>query len=181
MRIYKVLFFLVPVILLAACKPGRPDGVLGPKQMVPLLVDVHLVDGSLAEVSQIPDSLFKYGFNRYDAVFKRYKTDSLQFKKSYAWYTNEPDQLYDIYVKVSDIIKAKADSLLKVRMRADSLEQVKQSKIMAAKAKKMADSVAKAEKRKTDSIAKTNKGKADSIRKKLKADSAAKKQKPKVI
>ncbi|MDT3402072.1 DUF4296 domain-containing protein [Mucilaginibacter terrae] len=181
MRIYKVLFFLVPVILLAACKPGRPDGILSPKQMVPLLVDVHLVDGNLANVAQMPDSLFKYGFNQYDAVFKQHKTDSVQFKKSFAWYANEPDQLYEVYVKVTDILKAKSDSSLKVIAKADSLERVKQTKIMAAKAKKMADSVKKAEKRKNDSIAKTSKGKADLIRKKLKTDSVAKKQKTKVI
>ncbi len=171
MRIYKILFFFAAVVMLASCKQGRPDGILSPKQMVPLLVDVHIVDGSLSNVPAMPDSLFKHGVSRYDKLFKAHGADSVQFRKSFAWYANEPDQLYDIYVKVSDIIKAKADSSLKARAKTDSLLQVKQNKLLAERAKRVADSVRKAEKRK-----------ADSIRKKAKTDSTVKKPvKPKLL
>lgn len=175
MRKYKTLFFLVPVILLSACKPGRPDGVLSPEKMIPLLVDVHIVDGSLAEIPQMPDSLYKHGMRQYDVVFKAHKVDTAQFRKSYAWYSNNPDQFFEIYENVSAIIKTRADSAVKAKAKADSLEQVKQSKILAARAKHMADSIKRVEKRKADSI---KKAKADTAAKPVKA---AKAIKPKVL
>ena len=179
MRLYKILFFLVSVILLSACKPGRPNGVLSPDQMVPLLVDIHLVDGSIAEVPQIPDSLYKYGMNNYSAVFKAHEVDTAQFRKSFAWYSNQPDEFYEIYDKVTSIIKAKSDSAIKVKARIDSLEQVKQNKILAARAKRFADSVKRADKRKADSIKKN--AKADTLVKTKKPNKPVKAVKPKIL
>jgi len=175
MRQYKILFFLVPVILLSACKPGRPNGVLSPKQMVPLLVDLHIVDGSLADIPQIPDSLYKHGMRKYDAVFKAHEVDTAEFRKSYAWYSNKPDDFYEIYDNVATIIKTKADSAIKAKAKTDSLEQVKQNKILAARAKHMADSIKRVEKRKADSI---KKAKADTL---VKTKKAAKAIKPKLL
>jgi hypothetical protein len=163
MRIYKILFFLIPIFLLS-CGTKIPAGILDHEQMTGLLVDIHIVDGSLFEVAQDPDSLFKYGINKYQYVFKQHKTDSTQFKKSFKYYTNKPDQLFEIYEEVTKVIKAKSDSSLKIRAKIDSLERIKQNKINERLAKRAADSIARLNKIKADSIAKKKAGSTKKIK-----------------
>jgi len=162
MRNYKILFFL-PLLFLLSCKDKTAEGILNSEQMQALLVDVHIVDGALYEVSGEPDSLFKYGSGKYELIFKKHHTDSTQFKKSYLYYTNRPDELYKIYEKVVPAIKFKADSATKIKRKADSLENIKQQKINEATAKRAADSVKRVNDKKL---------KADSLKKKPKSTTA---------
>jgi len=164
MRIYKILFFL-PLLFLLSCKDEKAAGILSHEDMQALLVDVHIVDGTVFELSPEPDSLYKYTSGKYARVFQKHHTDSTQFKKSFSYYTNRPDELLEIYEKVVPAIKFKADSAATVKRKADSLENIRQQKIIQAKAKHTADSV----KRVND-----QKAKADSLKKK-----PAKKQTPK--
>jgi hypothetical protein len=140
MRNYKILFFL-PLLFLLSCKDKPAEGILNSEQMQALLIDVHIVDGALYEVSSEPDSLFKYGSGKYEQVFKKHHTDSTQFKKSFYYYTNRPDELYKIYEKIVPAIKFKADSAITVRRKADSLENIRLQKISQSAAKRAADSV----------------------------------------
>ncbi|WP_345947562.1 DUF4296 domain-containing protein [Mucilaginibacter sp. PAMB04274] len=156
MHLYKNLFFLV-AIFFVSCGDDVPKGILTHQQMAGVLVDVHIIDGSLMEIAQQPDTLYKYSANRYLQVFKQHDTDSAQFRKSFSYYANKPDQLFDIYEKVLPIIKAKSDSATKVKVRADSLERIRQNKINEKIAKRVADSVARLNKDKADSVAKIKK------------------------
>ncbi|GAB2978757.1 hypothetical protein GCM10027049_12900 [Mucilaginibacter puniceus] len=99
-----------------------PDGIIEPDEMTNLMVDVHLVDGSIQYIDfQEPDSLYKYGIKRYDNVFKQHHTDSLQFKKSLEYYSLHTKQLEEMYAEVTQILQAKNDSLNKI----DSLNRIK--------------------------------------------------------
>jgi hypothetical protein len=111
MRIYIILFFLVP--LLFSCKSDTPPGILDQEQMAAVLVAVHLVNGTMASVPQHPDSLYKYGTGKYQLVFKQHHTDSAQFRKSFRYYTSKPDKLDAVYDDVIKLLKAKADSITK--------------------------------------------------------------------
>ncbi|MGZ3752375.1 MAG: DUF4296 domain-containing protein, partial [Mucilaginibacter sp.] len=76
MHKYNKLFFSV-LIFLAACKgSGTPGGIIKQDQMTGLLTEIHIADGSMYNVIQVPDSLYKYGTARYLAIFKKYHTDS---------------------------------------------------------------------------------------------------------
>lgn len=164
MRIYIILFFL-PVLFLLSCKDKKDPGILSHEDMQALLVDVHIVDGTLFEVPAFPDSLYKYSSGKYQRVFEKHHTDSTQFKKSFIYYTNRPDELFDIYEKVVPAIKVKADSAAKVKRKADSLENIRQQKISAAIAKRAADSIKRINNKKL---------KADSLKiKKKQPDSTA--------
>jgi hypothetical protein len=85
--------------------------------MISLLTEVHIVDGSMYSLSQNPDSLYKYGLNRYLSVFKKYHTDSAQFKKSLKYYTTQPDELEAMYDQVLANLKQKTDSLNKLQQK----------------------------------------------------------------
>lgn len=113
MRIYIILFFLAPVIFISCKGKDTPPGILDKEAMAALLVDVHLVDGSLSSVPQFPDTLYKYGMGKYLSVFKLHHTDSTQFKKSFKYYVNKPDQLEAVYDDVINRLKQKTDSLNK--------------------------------------------------------------------
>ena len=117
MRKYITLFFSV-TFFLSACKGGKaPDEIINHDQMIVLLTQVHIVDGSLYAVSQNPDSLYKYGTDRYLALFKRYHTDSVQFRKSLKYYTTQPVELTTIYDQVLANLKQKTDSLTKRQLK----------------------------------------------------------------
>jgi hypothetical protein len=161
MRIYKVLFFL-PLLFLLSCKSKVPAGILGSEEMKSLLIDIHIVDGQLASVPATPDSLFKHSASFYQQVFEQHHTDSTQFAKSFNYYTNQPDQMFEIYDGVYNVIKVKADSAVKVNTKKDSLERARQAKLAAQLAKRTADSVKRVNKARADSI----------LKKKTRADAA---------
>jgi hypothetical protein len=133
MHKYNRLFFSV-LIFLAACKGGKaPEGIIKKEQMINLLTEVHIVDGSMYNVMQIPDSLYKHGTNIYLTLFKKYHTDSAQFRKSFKYYSTNPEMLRTIYEQITKNLKLKTDSVNKLsqiqidkdnKRRTDSLSKL---------------------------------------------------------
>jgi hypothetical protein len=113
MRKYIFLFFSVLPFLLA-CNGGTPDGIIKQDKMVALLTQVHLTDGTLLSIQQDPDTLYKYGTARFIALFKKYGTDSGQFRRSFIYYSSQPDKLLEIYDKVAKNLQAKTDSITRL-------------------------------------------------------------------
>ncbi|MCO5934958.1 DUF4296 domain-containing protein [Mucilaginibacter sp. RB4R14] len=113
MQKYISLFFL-GLICLTACKRNSvPNDIIQEQQMISLLTDIHLTDGAIYSAPQVPDSLYKYGRAKYDAVFKKHHTTDAEFKKSLKYYSVHPEQVQDMYNKIDAVIKAKIDSINK--------------------------------------------------------------------
>ncbi|MES2265917.1 MAG: DUF4296 domain-containing protein [Bacteroidota bacterium] len=113
MQKYISLFFLGLICLTACESKEAPKDIIQEQQMIALLTDLHLTDGTLYMVQQTPDSLYKYGRAKYDAVFKKHHTTDAEFKKSFKYYSFHPEQVQDMYVKIDAILKAKTDSVNK--------------------------------------------------------------------
>ena len=79
MHKYITLFFSVSLLLFSCSGDKTPDGVINHKKMTNLLTELHLVDGRMYGIFQSADSINKYGLIRYNALFKRYQTDSVTF------------------------------------------------------------------------------------------------------
>lgn len=125
---YITLFFSVSLFLIS-CKGGdTPEGIIEQKKMTSLLVEVHLVDGRMFSLLQNQDSINRYGTSRYDALFKRYHTDSTTFKKSLHYYAMEPVILQKMYDTILSRLKIKTDSLNKVQRKTDSLKRLEINK-----------------------------------------------------
>jgi hypothetical protein len=124
MRKYIVLFFSA-LLLLAACH-STPAGVLNPKQMTQVLTDIHIVDGELGMIPQIPDSTYKYGMAKYLEVFKKDHVDSAEFRWSFKYYTMHPEQLVTIYDSVLARLSTKTDSITRI-IAKNNLAQAKAS------------------------------------------------------
>jgi hypothetical protein len=114
MHKYNKLFFSVLLFLAACISNTVPDGIIKEDQMVSLLTDLHIVDGSMYTVMQQPDSLYKHGTGRYLAIFKKYNTDSVGFKKSFKYYCSNPETLETMYQQITATLKLKTDSINKL-------------------------------------------------------------------
>lgn len=121
MRKYITLFFLI-LIFLPACKGDRNSAaIISHDRMINLLTDVHIADGSLYEVMQSPDTLYKYGIAKYINLFKSYHTDTAGFRKSMDYYSKRPEELIVMYDQVLKNLKMKSDSLAKEQQKVHVL------------------------------------------------------------
>ena len=136
MRFYKSLFSLLLLCLFACGNDAKPSNLIDKKQFIPLLVDVHLVDGYMGIGSQLPDSLNIRGIGLYQQVFKKYGVDSVQFKKSFQYYSRNLADMNEIYDSVVHRLTFKNDSISKY----NAAQEVKRAKIrtdsLAKEAKK---------------------------------------------
>jgi hypothetical protein len=123
MQKYISLFFSVLLFLTACQSQEPPKGVLNENDMLNLLLDIHITDGSVYQVPQVPDSLYKYSSTKYVALFKRHHTTDAVYKTSLKYYSKQPEQIQAIYAKLETIIKAKVDSLNKVTAAAAKAAQ----------------------------------------------------------
>jgi len=166
MRFYLRLFFCVSLFF-TSCKEkdNVPDNVLPQHEMAELLTDMHIVDGSLYNIPQSPDSLAKHGLGLYMGVFKVHHTDTATFSRSIKFYSTHLTMLTNIYTGIEGRLQKKIDSLQKHKPKVNT------------------DSIAKANLlRKTDSLRRVKeKLKADSLQQvKLKKKKTPKKGKHKI-
>ncbi|SDE69360.1 protein of unknown function [Mucilaginibacter pineti] len=111
MHKYLILFFSATLFLCGCKGNGTPSGIIKPEVMTGLLLQIHLIDGSLYSSVQMPDSLYKYGHGKYEAALKKFHVDSAQFRKSMNYYANESGKLYAIYDSVDNKLKKLTDSV----------------------------------------------------------------------
>ncbi|QEC75144.1 DUF4296 domain-containing protein [Mucilaginibacter ginsenosidivorax] len=196
---YLTLFFSVTLFLCGCKSDSVPSKFIQPQKMTGLLVQIHLIDGSLYNGLQGGDSLYKYGMGKYLDAFRKFDTDSAQFRKSMQYYASEPDKLFKIYDSVEVRIKTMSDSvnlaqnkqrattqkadslkadsvrkaLLKPKTPAQKADSVKQAKIrervMAHKADSLKADLAKQAKTKRAMNSKIDSAKKLKHRKKLNA------------
>lgn len=157
MHKYLILFFSVTLFLCACKSNGVPNGVIKPDVMANLLAEVHIIDGSLYNGFQSPDTLYKYGMGNYLATFEKFHTDSATFRKSMNYYATDPDKLSTIYDQVDAKIKVLSDSVNLIQskkrqatLKADSLktDSIKKAQKKMSKAELRADSLKKVKEQK---------------------------------
>ena len=128
MRKYITLFFSASLFLFSCKNDKTPDDIIPHDRMVNLMTEVHLIDGRMYSIVISQDSLAKYGTLRYDALFKRYHTDSAQFNKSMKYYVRRPEELQKMYEKILSNLRQKSDSLMKIQRVKDSLQRLELKK-----------------------------------------------------
>lgn len=98
---------IAAILLCTACSSTEtavPEDVISAEQMVPILVDIHLVEGSrngaiiLGDTNKIEDY--------YAKVYQKYGISDEYFKTSFAYYSGNPEVFIPIYKQVLDSLKA---------------------------------------------------------------------------
>lgn len=102
MRISCFLLRAFLVIAFVSCNPASPrkKDLIPEKLMVPLLVDMHIVN-SMISVSNM--RMYYLGIDTsglFDPVFSKYHTNRKNFDLTIAYYSKRPDRLEKIYNKV---------------------------------------------------------------------------------
>jgi hypothetical protein len=109
---YISLFFSVTLLLYSCRGNGGSGNIIPHNEMTDLLLDMHLIDGSIySSISQNPDTLYKYDMDRFVVLFKHYHVDSVQFRKSFKYYTLRPVELSAMYAAIMARLQKKIDSL----------------------------------------------------------------------
>ena len=94
--------------LLAACKPGRPSGILSESKMEKVLVDYHLAQG-MAEASEGNKDVIRYKYIQ--AVFRKHKITEATFDSSMIYYSRNAEKLALIYKNVTRRVEAQATKM----------------------------------------------------------------------
>ncbi|MGM0551725.1 MAG: DUF4296 domain-containing protein [Bacteroidota bacterium] len=108
-------------MLLLGCTKPIPKHVIPPKEMVPLLVEIHLADGLLgvtqyrAKIAQLDTT------NLYDAILQRYGYSRKDLDTSFYYYSTDIDRFDAIYNEVLEQLNEQETLLRKKQMNADSL------------------------------------------------------------
>jgi hypothetical protein len=100
----KYLFITVLVIFFVSCRQPKeeiPADVLPIEKMVPVMIDIHLVEAAVSSKNLPRDSsIIVYDLYEKD-VFKKYSIQDSIYRKSFNYYTSHPalmDKLYEMVV-----------------------------------------------------------------------------------
>lgn len=102
---------LAPAILaliLLACSPSRPSGIMSERKMTDVLVDFHLAQGMAEAAGQNAD------VNRYkyiQAVFAKHHITEAQFDSSMIYWSGQSEDFVHIYDNVLQRVKAEAERM----------------------------------------------------------------------
>ena len=89
----------------------NPETVLTPEQMMPIMVDIHVIEGARNGSIMLSDT---NGIEDYYAkVYEKYGITEDQFKSSFAFYSDNPTVFIPIYEEVLDSLKANGAVLAK--------------------------------------------------------------------
>lgn len=121
MRYSQHVIFLAMLVLQACSGNNLPAGVLSKKQMVPIIVDIHLseaINTQKYNISMIRDSLPE---DLYLSICKKFKLDRSVIEKSLHYYGKHTREYIPIYDEVLNVlsemdVKAKSDTLRPVHV-----------------------------------------------------------------
>ncbi|MGB1183697.1 MAG: DUF4296 domain-containing protein [Schleiferiaceae bacterium] len=93
------------VMLFACARPVEPipKSIIAPDDMVPIMVDVHIIEGArngtliLGDTNQLEDY--------YSKLYKKYNITASLFKESFSFYSDHPEHFIPIYERVVDSLK----------------------------------------------------------------------------
>ena len=93
------IFVLLIIALLVSCG-GKPKGVLSEKEMVAVITDLNLAEGTLS-VAGISWTNKQEKEAYYNSVFEKHNITLAQLDTSFVWYARTPAKLEDIYEKIN--------------------------------------------------------------------------------
>ncbi len=108
---YTVSVLFILFIGCASPEVKIPQNVLTPEQMMPIMVDIHVIEGARNGAIMLGDT---NGIEDYYAkVYEKHGITEDQFKSSFAFYSDNPTVFIPIYEEVLDSLKANGALLAK--------------------------------------------------------------------
>lgn len=85
-----------------SCSDKQPEGVLSRKDMINVLVRIHLAEAKANNSYLTNDTLKIFYQSLEDSIFKKYNTSKAGFEKSYQYYLQKPKEMDKMYAEVVD-------------------------------------------------------------------------------
>lgn len=96
----RLLLLFFGIIFFTSCNTGSvPKDILDKDEMINVLTDVHLADGYASVV--YADSSRNEIAAMYQAIYKKYNTDSIGIRKSLEFYSKDPAELKIMYETIN--------------------------------------------------------------------------------
>ncbi len=103
----KVIVALILTICLFSCSSDKPKGILDEEKMTVVLQEVMLLENYYQTKYGSP-SVYKAALDSsVEVIFKKYKTNKLQFSKSFDFYAQNPDLLKQIQFNIIESLNSK--------------------------------------------------------------------------
>lgn len=113
------------LILLVGCKEEKPKDILSKETMTVLLMDIYIGEGKVSSLSLKRDSSLAI-FDAYEKrIFEKHQIDREQYKKSLAYYYDNPLELEEIYDRVLDSLNLKEQKLKESKKTVNDEEERK--------------------------------------------------------
>ncbi len=93
--------------------PPKPDNLLSPAQLVPLLADMQVAEARAQHSARAPDTIQALYQGQETEILRRRGVTSQQFQQSYAHYAARPAELEAIYKTLTDTL-----SMREVRLKS---------------------------------------------------------------
>ncbi len=114
---YAVSVLFILFIGCASPEVKIPQNVLTPEQMMPIMVDIHVIEGARNGAIMLGDT---NGIEDYYAkVYEKHGITEVQFKSSFAFFSDNPTIFIPIYEEVLDSLKANGALLAKKGVEID--------------------------------------------------------------
>ena len=114
---YAVSVLFILFIGCASPEVKIPQNVLTPEHMMPIMVDIHVIEGARNGAIMLGDT---NGIEDYYAkVYEKHGITEDQFKSSFAFYSDNPTVFIPIYEEVLDSLKANGALLSKKGVEID--------------------------------------------------------------
>lgn len=91
------------MFILSCTESSVPVGVISVDKMSEILKEVHYSEASIPTSLSATDSK-KLLLARYNRIFEKYEVDKNEFLKSMKYYTENPEKLDIVYLKIIDLI-----------------------------------------------------------------------------
>ncbi len=98
MKYFLIIFFTFLVI---SCSKNKiPKGILTPKEITPVLVELHIAESLLSQRHGRDGSVENYSNDLYLSILMKYKLDKKVFEQSVLYYGKHPETYRPIYDEV---------------------------------------------------------------------------------
>jgi hypothetical protein len=100
----KKILFICFSILLIGCKDKNelPEGIMTRQEMFPLMLDIYVAEEKLTDLGIPRDTLINIYETYEGMLFEKHNTDHEVYKRSLAYYYENPKGLEMIYEKILD-------------------------------------------------------------------------------
>ena len=117
----KVLIVLATILVFACSGNKVPNGIMSEKEIIPIIVEIHLAEGIYAQryLEKVPRE--NYQEDLYLSVLKKFKCDQKVFEASLLYYGKYPEKYKLVYDEVlnrlneMDVRSRAKDSILRVK------------------------------------------------------------------